>query len=136
MKVGLEKLESHKGVTVKVLLNSGAMGLFMDTRFAKEKGFKLEKLKTLLLVRNVDGTVNVGGAITHQVKCNMFFEGYIERAQMDICNLGKTEIILGMSWLAAHNLEIDWKKGEVKITWYCKLHLDYNSRNTQPISTI
>ena len=50
MKVGLEKLESHKGVVVKALLDSGTMGLFMDTKFAKEKEFKLEKLKNLLLV--------------------------------------------------------------------------------------
>ena len=50
MKVGLEKLESHKGVVVKALLDSGTVGLFMDTKFAKEKGFKLEKLKNLLLV--------------------------------------------------------------------------------------
>jgi len=25
-------------------------------------------------------------------------------------------VILGMPWLAWHNLEIDWKMGEVKIT--------------------
>jgi len=35
---------------------------------------------------------------------------------MDIYNLGKMEVILGMLWLAAHNLEIDWEKGEVKMT--------------------
>jgi len=116
MKVGLEKLESHKGVAVKALLDSGATGLFMDTIFAKEKGFKMEKMKNPLLVKNVDGTVNVGGAITHQVECNMFFKGHIERVRMDICNLGKTEVILGMPWLAAHNPEIDWEKGEVKMT--------------------
>jgi len=34
---------------------------------------------------------------------------------MDVCNLGKTELILGMPWLAAHNPEIDWEKGEVKM---------------------
>jgi len=34
---------------------------------------------------------------------------------MDMCNLGKTEVILGMPWLAAHNPEIDWEKGEVKM---------------------
>ena len=61
LKVGLEKLESHEGVAVKTLLDSSATGLFMDTTFAKEKGFKIEKLKKPLLVRNVDGTVNVGG---------------------------------------------------------------------------
>jgi len=65
MKVGLEKLENHEGIAVKALLDSGATGLFMDTAFAKEKGFKMEKLKNPLLIRNVDGIANMGGAITH-----------------------------------------------------------------------
>jgi len=116
LKVGLEKLENHEGVAVKALLDSGATGLFMDMTFAKEQRFKMEKLKKPLLVRNVDGIVNAGGAITYQVECNMFFKGHIERARMNICNLGKTELILGMLWLAAHNPEIDWEKGEVKMT--------------------
>jgi len=116
LKVGLEKLESHEGIAVKVLLDSGVTGLFMDTTFAKKKGFKMEKLKKPLLVRNVDGTANAGGAITHQVECNMFFKGHMERARMDVCNLGKTELILGMLWLTAHNPEIDWEKEEVKMT--------------------
>jgi len=116
MKVGLEKLESHEGVAVKALLDSRATGLFMDTTFAREKGFKMERMKNPLLVKNMDGMVNVEEAITHQVKCNMFFKGHVERVRMDVCNLGKTEVILGMPWLAAHNPEIDWEKGEIKMT--------------------
>ena len=96
IKVGLEKLENHERVAVRVLLDSGAMGLFMDMTFAREKEFKIEKLKNPLLVRNVDRMVNAGGAITHQVECNMFFKGHIKRVRMDVCNLGKTEVILGM----------------------------------------
>jgi len=116
MKVGLEKLENYEGVAVRALLDSGVTGLFMDTTFVREKGFKIEKLKKPLLVRNVDGTVNAGGAIMHQVECNMFFKGHVERARMDVYNLGKTEVILEMPWLAVHNPEIDWEKEEVKIT--------------------
>jgi len=115
MKVGLEKLESHEGVVVKALLDSSATGLFMDIAFVKKKEFKIEKLRNPFLVRNVDGIVNMGEAIIHQVKCNMFFKGHVERARMDVYNLGKTEVILGMPWLAAHNPEIDWEKGEVKM---------------------
>jgi len=74
LKVGLEKLESHKEIVVKAFLDSGATGLFMDMTFAKEKEFKMEKLKKPLLVRNVDGMANAGGAIMHQVKCNIFFK--------------------------------------------------------------
>jgi len=116
MKVGLEKLESHEGIAVKALLDSGATGLFMDTTFVREKGFKMERMKNPLLVKNIDRTVNVRRAITHQVKCNMFFKGHVERVRMDVCNLGKTEVILGILWLVAHNPEIDWEKGEVKMT--------------------
>jgi len=46
----------------------------------------------------------------------MFFKGHVERTRMDVYNLGKIEVILGMPWLAAHNPEIDWEKGEVKMT--------------------
>jgi len=116
LKVGLEKLESHEEIAVKALLDSRVTGLFMDMTFAKEKRFKMEKLKKPLLVKNMDGTANAGGTITHQVKCNMFFKGHMEKARIDVCNLGKTELILGMPWLAAHNPEIDWEKGEVKMT--------------------
>ena len=108
-------MKNHEGVVVKALLDNRATGLFMDTKFTKEKGFKLEKLKKPLLVQNVDGMVNVGGAIIHQVECNMFFKGHVERVRIDVCNLEKTEVILGMPWLAAHNPEIDWEKGEVKM---------------------
>jgi len=48
------------------------------------------------MVRNVDGTSNSGGAITHQVVANVYYKGHIERMRMDICDLGKTEVILGM----------------------------------------
>jgi len=116
LKVGLEKLESHEGIAVKALLDSRVIGLFMDITFAKEKGFKMEKLKKPLLVRNVDGTANTGEVIMYQVEYNIFFKEHIERARIDVCNLGKTELILGMPWLAAHNPEIDWEKGEVKMT--------------------
>jgi len=115
MKVGLEKLENHEGVAVKALLDSGATGLFMDTTFAREKRFKIERMKYPLLVKNMDGTVNIGKAIMHQVEYNMFFKGHMERVRIDVCNLGKTEVILGMLWLVAHNPEIDWEKEEVKM---------------------
>ena len=62
--------------------------------------------------------MDVRGAITYQVKYNMFFKGHIERVRMNVCNLGKTEVILGMPWLAAHNPEIDQEKEKVKITRY------------------
>ena len=111
----MEKIDTHKGVTVKVLLDSGATGMFMDRKCTEKNGFRLEKLERPLKVTNVDGGNNNGGDITYKVECNMYYNGHQERMKFDACNLGRTEVILGMPWLAVHNPEIDWKKGEVKI---------------------
>jgi len=116
LNVEVEKLNTHEGVTIKALLDSGATGVFMDTRIVARHGVKLQKLERLIMVRNVDGTNNSGEAITHQVEANMYYKGHVKRMRMDVCNLGKTEIILEMPWLAAHNPEINWETGEVKIT--------------------
>jgi len=65
LEVGIEKLDNHKGVTVKALLDSGTMGIFVDKKFVEEHGFRLEKLDRPVEVKNVDGTSNSGGNITY-----------------------------------------------------------------------
>ena len=109
-------MDTHEGVTVKALLDSRATGIFMDKEFAEEQGFKLVKLDKPVEVKKVDGTNNNGERIEYKIECNIYFEGHIERIRVDICKLGRTKVILGMPWLAAYNLEIDWEKGEVKMT--------------------
>ena len=116
MSIGVEKLDMHEGVTVKALLDSGATGMFMDKRMVARHGFKLQKLEKPIMVRNIDGTNNSRGAITHQVECNVYYKGHIERMRIDVCDLGKTKVILGMPWLAAHNPKINWETREVKMT--------------------
>jgi len=115
LNIGVEKIDIHEDVTVKALLDSGATGMFMDKKMAEKYRFRLQKLERPIAVRNVDGTDNSGGAITHQVEVNMYYKGYVERMRMDVCDLGKTDVILGMPWLQAHNPEIDWETGEVKM---------------------
>ena len=116
LNIGIEKIDTHKGIAVKALLDSGTMEMFMDKRTVAKHGFRLQKLERPIIVRNVDGTNNSGGAITHQVEANVYYKGHVERMRMDVCDLGKTEIILGMLWLQVHNPEINWETGEVKMT--------------------
>jgi len=94
--VGVEKLDIHKGVTIKTLLDSSAIGMFMDKRIAARHGFKLQKLERPIIVRNVNRTNNSKGAITYQIEANVYYKDYIKRMRINICDLGKTEIILGM----------------------------------------
>ena len=65
MNIGIEKVDMHKGITVKALLDSGATGIFMDQRMAAKHGLRLQKLKRLITVRNVNGTNNSAKAITY-----------------------------------------------------------------------
>ena len=96
MNIGVEKLDMHEGVTIKTLLDSGVIGMFMDKRMAARYGFKLQKLERLIAVRNVDGMNNSRGVIIHQIEANVYYKGHVKKMRMDVCNLGKTEIILGM----------------------------------------
>ena len=61
-------------------------------------GNRAVPLQRPIMVRNVDGTNNSGGAITHQVEINVYYKDHVERIRMDRCDLGKTEVILGMPW--------------------------------------
>jgi len=85
LNIGVEKLDTYKGVTVKALLDSGTMGMFMDKRTAAKHGFRLQKLERPIMVRNINGTNNSAGAITYQVEANMYYKGHIERIRIDRC---------------------------------------------------
>jgi len=116
LNIGIEKTDTHEGITIKVLLNSGATGMFMNRKMAAKHEFKLQKLERPIRVKNIDGTHNNGGAITYQVGVNVYYKGHVKRIRMDMCDLGRTEVILGMPWLVAYNPEINWETGEVKMT--------------------
>ena len=95
MRIGMEKINTHEGVTVKALLDSGATGMFMDRKFTEKNGFKMKKLERPLKVTNVDGSNNNGGNIMYEVECNVYYKGHQERMRFDVCSLERTEVILG-----------------------------------------
>jgi len=58
-------------------------------------------------IRNIDGTSNSARAIMHKVKVNVYFKDHVEKIRIDVCDLGKTAVILGILWLQAHNPKIN-----------------------------
>jgi len=86
----------HEGVMVKALLDSSATGIFMDKRMVAKHRFKLQKLKRPIAVRNMNKTNNSREAIMHQVEYNVYYKGHVERMRIDVCDLGKMEVILGI----------------------------------------
>ena len=58
MKIGLEKINTHKRVIVEALLDSGVMRLVISLEFARKQKFILKKIERLIYVRNVNGFLN------------------------------------------------------------------------------
>ena len=59
------------------------------------------------------------GVITKSTHClliTVYYKSHVERMRIDVYNLEKTDVILEMPWLQAHNPEINWETGEVKMT--------------------
>jgi len=106
-------MDTHHMVDIKALLNSGATGMFIDKKFAEENRMVMQSLDKPIRVYNVDGTL---GSITHEVTLMMSHKGHREKAVFKVCDLGKSTVIIGYTWLQKHNPMIDWKTGDIKFT--------------------
>jgi Retroviral aspartyl protease len=100
-----------KDIGTKALLDSRAGGVFMDHQFVSKNSILLHPLAKLILVRNVGGTPNKKGTITHCMKEEMEINGRRNRLTFLVTGLGNKLIILGLPWLQKVNPAIDWKKG-------------------------
>jgi len=94
----------------------GATGLFIDRGFVHRNGLKTHALDQPIKVYNVDGTLNQGGSITEEITLMISHKGHKEKAVFEVCDLGKSAVILGHPWLRKHNPEINWQTGEVKMS--------------------
>ena len=84
VKIGLERINTQEGITVEALLDSGATGLVMSSKFARKQGFKLKKLERLIQVRNVDRSFNRKEPIENTMEVNIYYKGHIERTEIDV----------------------------------------------------
>ena len=116
VKIGLERIDMQEGVTVKLLLNSEAIGLVISSEFARKQEFKLKRIERPIYIRNVDETFNKKELIEHTIEVNIYYQGYRERMDIDVIGGQKWNVILEIPWLVCYNLEIDWRIGKVKMT--------------------
>ena len=104
VKIGLERIDTQKGIMVEALLDSGTMGLVMSSEFAKKQGFKLKKLERSMNVKNMDGSLNKEGPIENMVKVNIYYKGHRKRIEIDViegtevdCDLRNAMVSLSQS---------------------------------------
>ena len=51
----------------------------------------------------------------------MYYKNHVKRMRMNVYDLEKTDIILGMPWLQTHNSQINWETREVKMMRYLSI---------------
>jgi len=89
LNIEVEKIDTHEGITVKALLDSGTTGIFMNKKMATKHRFRLQKLKRPVIVRNVNGMNNSRRTITYQVEVNVYYKSHMKRMRMNVYNLGE-----------------------------------------------
>ena len=105
-------------VDTLTLIDSGAEGEFIDRDYARSIGIELRKLKQPIKPRNVDGTLNSTGTITHYAKVELTINERISEETLYVTGLGRNTTILGSSWLKKRNPDINWQTGT--LTWRCE----------------
>ena len=79
---------TEKIVDTCALIDSGAGGTFIDQNFARRLNLPMEKLKTPLIARNVDGTLNKRGTIRHSVQLPLLINGRTRPTVFYVTGLG------------------------------------------------
>src|SRR5712675_2272023 len=97
----------------RALVDSGAMANFIDYKTVKRLGLGSKKLDQMRTVKNIDGTLNVAGNITHACNLLVSHGRKQERTRFFVTNLGGDRFIFGYPWLATFNPDINWPEAIV-----------------------
>src|ERR1700678_3077300 len=111
----IKTVTGNKTVETKVLLDTGAEGLFMDRNYAEEHDIVLQKLPNPITPSNVDGTLNHAGEITHFTWIQAKIDKRILLEKPWITDLGSSDVIFGFPWFKENNPQIVWKTGKVQL---------------------
>lgn len=95
---------------VKGLLDTGSTGSCIHRDFVRRSGLTMTPFGQVVEVYNADGSPNIGGNITHYVVVDIQIGNHLEKLQLLVTDLGKSDIFLGHEWIEHHNPSIDWQK--------------------------
>lgn len=108
-----EETSTVKGVG---LLDLGAAGNFVDTKFALSHQISLEEMSQPLVVRGVDDKPLSSGLVIHHTVPLTLKSGVLhtETIRLIVVHSLRDKVILGFPWLRRHNPKIDWRSGQIQ----------------------
>jgi hypothetical protein len=90
------------------LIDSGATENFIDQETIKKLKLGSKKLSEPVWLRNIDGTYNQSGSVTHFIDLLVNWGGRKIMQWFYVTNPGSDRIILGYPWLCTFNPDINW----------------------------
>ena len=97
-----------KTIETTALIDSGAIGNFMDVHLLSLNNFTLIRLPEPIITYNVDGIKNSKGTIHWKAKTILTLKDHSDPIKLMILQLSKPRVILGMPWLKKWNPRINW----------------------------
>src|SRR6201996_6893797 len=107
--------KENKTVDTPVLLDTGAGGNFMNKNYAKRNNIILYPLDKPIIPRNIDGSLNQEGEITHYTWIQAKLNGQPSLVRLLVTNLGAQDIIFALPWFKEHTPQIEWSTGNIKL---------------------
>ena len=95
------------------LIDSRATENFIDIDIWKSLKIGQFQLQKAIPVHNVDGTMNIQGAIDLYCWLKVRLGGTERNTKFYLTSIGKERFILGYPFLEMFNLQIDWKQGKI-----------------------
>lgn len=99
------------------LLDSGASSCFLDITFARSSRIPVVAKKKPIPVEVIDGRPLSSGAITEATSPLILTVGsHLEEISFYLITSPRHPVILGLSWLEAHNPLVDWRDRSIQFS--------------------
>ena len=92
------------------------MAEFIDHEFVCAHELRTYLIPHPIGLYNADGSPNEIGKITEAINLVVQYKGHRSWSKFYVSSVGHKAIVLGHTWLAEHNPNINWRTGEVKMT--------------------
>ena len=130
IQVPIECRIQDRTLALKALLDSGATECFLNINKVHELDLPKKKLNRPKEVKNIDGTLNISGSITHETFLKVRLNGKEKTLRFYLANIGNEEAILGYPFLESLDPKVDWKTATIEGT--LKVSLPRKKRNWTP----
>lgn len=90
-------------------------------------------------IYNADGALNTSGSITDYIIMHMTIGNHVERIELGVVDLGKSDLFIGHDWLKFHNQSFDWLKSKIifdRCPLACGHNINYVNIDENPESDL